>query len=823
MITHCKIIVSVPLNLESWTEGIDFVEIYGGGGDDTFIGTDFGDLFWGNIANDEFDGRGGRDIALFNGGLTDYTITQNPDGSYVVNSWALNTHLVNIEVLRFLGDGTEFSLPIITSGGGGGNATYDISENTKSVTTVTAGPGVTYAIIGGADAAKFDIDAATGQLSLLAFPDFEHPADTGRDNSYVVKVRATGDGGITDDQTIRVNVLDVDEPTIIDSNGGGKRATINYQENGSGPVTFVHATDDDPGAIHYSIFSQNGGGAPIFQINSVSGELTFIAPPDFELSNPSHRYEVIVAALGGGGAGLTDYQTLTVRITDVDEAPSAPQLLGTSVEENSPGGTAVGTLSSVDPEGAVVSFTVSDSRFVVIGGVLTVAAGAVLDFETEPSINLTITARDPAGHETSRDLVISVTDGNEPPDIVFTPAGPDGVAEWTNFDRLAPSTGRGVLVGSIDMTDDGPSPTASQIHISDSRFRLTGSDGHYQLWAKLDFEQDPSTSVTVEFDGATKIIEVDVIDRDDLDVGSAGADVIYSGAMNDAAFGRGGADSLSGGAGDDVLLGGSGDDRLIGGVGDDVLLGGSGDDGLYGDDGDDVLQGGTGDDTLWGDEGDDLLLGGSGYDRLYGGTGIDVMKGGGGSDLYFVDDMLDEVIEFRRQGSYDHVETSVDYVLSRGSEIESLGTNDSWGLDGLSLTGNEIANAIFGNNGDNTLNGGGGLDVLWGFGGSDRFVFDTALLAGNICRIEDFSVADDTMVLDDAIFSGLTFDAGTGQLATGLLRIGGSAHDADDRIVYNAGTGKLYYDADGNGAVAAVQFAILATGLALTEADFLVF
>ena len=72
--------------------------------------------------------------------------------------------------------------------------------------------------------------------------------------------------------------------------------------------------------------------------------------------------------------------------------------------------------------------------------------------------------------------------------------------------------------------------------------------------------------------------------------------------------------------------------------------------------------------------------------------------------------------------------------------------------------------------------------------------------------------------LDDAVFAGLTL----GGLAANAFYIGAAAHDADDRIIYNSATGALLFDADGNGAGAAVQFATLTTSLALAAGEFVV-
>ena len=85
-----------------------------------------------------------------------------------------------------------------------------IAEVTTAVTTVTATDpddetGLSYAIVGGADQAHFQIDAATGVLTFLTAPDFMAPTDAGSDNSYEVDVSAS-DGTLFDLQAITVYV-----------------------------------------------------------------------------------------------------------------------------------------------------------------------------------------------------------------------------------------------------------------------------------------------------------------------------------------------------------------------------------------------------------------------------------------------------------------------------------------------------------------------------------------------------------------------------------------------------------------------------------------
>ena len=100
--------------------------------------------------------------------------------------------------------------------------------------------------------------------------------------------------------------------------------------------------------------------------------------------------------------------------------------------------------------------------------------------------------------------------------------------------------------------------------------------------------------------------------------------------------------------------------------------------------------------------------------------------------------------------------------------------------------------------------------------GKDIFKFNAALNA-NTDRITDFVVIDDTIQLENAIFTKLTT---TGLLSANYFVKGASALDSNDYVIYNPATGVITYDADGSNAGIGVKIAVLGTNLALTSADF---
>ncbi len=330
--------------------------------------------------------------------------------------------------------------------------------------------------------------------------------------------------------------------------------------------------------------------------------------------------------------------------------------------------------------------------------------------------------------------------------------------------------------------------------------------------------------------------------------GGIGPTRLEGGNGNDTLDGFTGTDSLYGGEGDDVLIqkfgganevmdGGDGNDTgdwsfstlnpwtfdLVAGqarIGDtpyallfsiENVVGGQLADTMIGDANANVLDGQAGNDSIAAGNGNDTLLGGAGDDTLNGGTGTDSMIGGTGNDWYFVDSASDIVVELAGEGTADRVLASVSYALSAAADIELLTTTLQAGTDAINLTGNNLAQQITGNAGNNVLDGKGGNDTLNGLGGNDTFVFSTALGPTNVDRILNYSVAEDVIHLDDAVFTGLAL----GALAASafVANATGTATSALHRIIYQTTTGKLFFDVDGVGGAAAIQFAQLDAGL----------
>lgn len=309
---------------------------------------------------------------------------------------------------------------------------------------------------------------------------------------------------------------------------------------------------------------------------------------------------------------------------------------------------------------------------------------------------------------------------------------------------------------------------------------------------------------------------------------------------------------LNGGGGNDTLSGAQGDDTLNGGTGNDTMTGGTGNDLYFVDSANDVIVeaaagGGTGDMVrttvsytlgsgvavetlrvdnlsstdavnLTGNALRQLIIGNDGSNILNSGIGAsDSMRGLGGDDVYRVNNTGD-IIQEKRNDGFDTVQAAVSFTLASDDNIESLITNDGAGTSAINLTGNALAQEIIGNAGNNRIDGKGGSDFLTGGLGNDVFVFTTIPRTNNVDTIEDFNVVADTIEIENAVMARLA--AGPLAASAFLASADGVATTADHRIIYDTDSGHLFWDRDGSGANQAVRFAILDSGLALTNADF---
>ena len=361
--------------------------------------------------------------------------------------------------------------------------------------------------------------------------------------------------------------------------------------------------------------------------------------------------------------------------------------------------------------------------------------------------------------------------------------------------------------------------------------------------------------------------------------GSSGNDTFGGSDSDDMLAGLGGNDSLSGGAGEDYLFGGSGHDVLDGGAGADQLSGGAGDDKYILSGGDivseaagggidtvissssaalganlenlvmtgsaaingtgntlnNVITGNEAANSLSGGLGNDTLVGGAGNDSLNGGSGIDRLTGGNGNDTYTIETVGDLVVETNAvaaTGGTDTVLSSL-AAFTLTTNVENLTLTGSSAINGTGntlnnvITGNAAANSLSGGLGNDALIGGAGYDTLVGNGGADTLTggagsdcFNFSSRIEGVDRITDFNVADDTIVVSAAGFgSGLVAGAA---IAATQIRIGSAANSASQRFIYNATTGGLFFDPDGNGITAQTQLATLITGLAMTNADIFI-
>ena len=146
-------------------------------------------------------------------------------------------------------------------------------------------------------------------------PDYDRPADSNRDNEYLVTVRAYDAGNRYGSLDVTVNVTDVNEEAPVVA--GSENRTVS--ENTTSVIYTYRATDADLGDT--ITWSTSGADGHLFEM-SEQGALSFREAPDYENPRDSDRnneYQLEVVATDS--EGLTGEQMVTIAVTEVNEGP----------------------------------------------------------------------------------------------------------------------------------------------------------------------------------------------------------------------------------------------------------------------------------------------------------------------------------------------------------------------------------------------------------------------------------------------------------------------------------------------------------------------
>ncbi len=170
-----------------------------------------------------------------------------------------------------------------------------------------------------------------------------------------------------------------------------------------------------------------------------------------------------------------------------------------SVNENSPNGTAVGTVVASDPNGDTLSYSITagntSGAFAINAstGALTVANSAVLDYETTPSFSLTVRVVDPRGLSDTALITVAVKDivenTNRPP-----------VVNNQSF-NINENSANGTVVGTVAASDPDGNALSYSITAGNTSgaFAINASTGVLTVAnsAVLNYETITQFSLTV--------------------------------------------------------------------------------------------------------------------------------------------------------------------------------------------------------------------------------------------------------------------------------------------------------------------------------------
>ena len=364
------------------------------------------------------------------------------------------------------------------------NTVVNTVINSVTITDPEEG-SLTYSLTVGGD--HFEIDGSSGEIRNKVLIDYEVLTDDQRADGITVTVQVL-DGPHTIMTDVVIMIEDVNEASSFNGTPPfifpqAENTPLNTQ------VGSITATDPEEVNLTYSLTGGSG-----FTINA-SGGISNTDLIDYEMLS-SADITVTITVTDGTNLVTTD---VTIRITDVNEAPIFAAAPYTFMQAENTSTGAVGTVlaqdedtsdtpiySFVDGSGSSASATVTDFSINPTTGQISVAA--TLDYERTSSYTLYVLASDNGSSILSpvtAAVTITVTDVNEAP--VFTLPTSFTVAEDATSIGVVTTTSPASLLVAYSIVPDS------------DLFEIDGSSGALSVISgqSLDFETAGMHTLTV--------------------------------------------------------------------------------------------------------------------------------------------------------------------------------------------------------------------------------------------------------------------------------------------------------------------------------------
>ena len=351
------------------------------------------------------------------------------------------------------------------------SSTVDIFENEQEIVTIVTDEEATY-LLGGVDKDFFELMGST--LVFKKIPDFELDK-----HIYMVTVEAIDHAGNKSEQNLEITLQNVAElrPELADT-------TLTVAENVVAGVEIGTIDIVSQGDSNITTIELVGDGSENFDVD-IDGRVTLslTAMLDYETTRSYELY-----ALAMNEAGESDSVNLLVNIENIADIKAELDSASFTIDENVTVGTEVGVVNIRSYGDSNITemhlFGDGSEKFEISSsGVVKVANNAELDYETQNSFDLSVTALNGAGESESVSVVITLND--------IADVKPE-LAEKTM--SVAENADAGVEVGTIEIVSQGDS-NITEI--------LLSGDGNENFDVDIDGKVRVSQSAELDYDSVS--------------------------------------------------------------------------------------------------------------------------------------------------------------------------------------------------------------------------------------------------------------------------------------------------------------------------------